>query len=62
MKWVIGIVSAISLAAISLSVPASVFSTKAYASKMDGKPWGAHGKKSDPACYNHGCDKKKPKR
>jgi hypothetical protein len=41
MKWVVGVFLVVALGAFSLAVPASVVSTKAYASKMDGKPFGA---------------------
>jgi hypothetical protein len=37
MKWIIPVIAATVLAALSLSIPAPVFTTEASASRMDGK-------------------------
>jgi hypothetical protein len=37
MKWIIPVIAATAMAALSLSIPASVFTTEASASRMDGK-------------------------
>jgi hypothetical protein len=58
MKWIIGALMAVALAAFGLSVPTSVVSTAVYASKMDGKPFGAHARSSRAACFNGACKKK----
>ena len=59
MKWVVGAFAALALAALSLSVPVSIFSTEAYASRMNGKPYGAHARTRRAACFENACRKPK---
>jgi hypothetical protein len=59
MKWVVGAFLAMALAVVCLSVPVSVVSTEARASKMDGKPYGAHERSRRRACFNGACRKPK---
>jgi len=49
------------VAAFSLSGPTPIGSTKAYASKFDGKPYGAHARTRQAACFNNACSKRKSK-
>ena len=37
MKWIVPALAAVALAVVSLSIPASIFTTEASASKMNGK-------------------------
>jgi hypothetical protein len=57
MKWIMGAFMAVALAALGLSVPVSIVSTEAYASKMNGKPYGAHARTRRAACHNGACNK-----
>jgi hypothetical protein len=59
MKWIVGAVAAVGIGIIGFSVSAPVLSSKAYASRMNGKPYGAHEKSRRAACFNHACAKKK---
>jgi hypothetical protein len=59
MKWIVATVTAaVALAFLSLSAP-SLITSKAYASKLNGKPYGAHARTRTAACFNHACRKKK---
>jgi hypothetical protein len=40
MKWIFLGIAAVALVIFSLSVPAPIVSSRAYANKMDGKPGG----------------------
>jgi hypothetical protein len=64
VKWIIiptvtAGVAAIALALLSLSGPSTTFTSAAYASKMDGKPYGAHARNRRAACFNGACRKPK---
>jgi hypothetical protein len=59
MKWIIAtVIAAAALTFLSMSGPSPIAS-KAYASKMDGKPYGAHARTRRAACHNNACAKKK---
>lgn len=42
-RWIALSLAIVVFAALSLSIPATTFTHKAFASKMDGKPFGAKG-------------------
>jgi hypothetical protein len=62
MKWMIptalAAVTAVALAVFTLSIPTTLVANKAYASKMDGKPYGAHARTNRAACFNGACRRK----
>jgi hypothetical protein len=59
MRWVVLTFITIALAVAGLSIPTATVTTKAYASKMNGKPFGAEARTSRSACFNGACKKKK---
>jgi len=52
MKWVFLSIAAVALIAVSLSVPAPVLSSKAFAGKMNGKPGDGNNHRSGMAHYD----------
>lgn len=59
MRVIFAGLAAVALATLSLSVPTSLIATDAQASKMNGKPYGAHAPTARAACFNGACRKKK---
>ena len=60
MKWIIAIIAVVAVLAVSsFAVPTTTLTSKAYASKFDGKPYGAHARTRRAACFNGACRKKK---
>ncbi len=52
-KYVVLSLAVVALAALSLTIPATTFTKSAFASKMDGKPFGAESPKN--RCFPNGC-------
>jgi hypothetical protein len=58
MKWVIGAIAVLAVTVLNFSIPETIVSTKAYASKMNGKPYGAAARSRRAACFENSCKKK----
>jgi hypothetical protein len=52
-RWIAVSLAIVAFAALSLSIPATTFTHKAFASKMDGKPFGAESPKN--LCFPNRC-------
>ena len=52
-RWIVLSLAIIVFAALSPSIPPRTFANKAFASKMDGKPFGAEAPKNQ--CFPNGC-------
>jgi hypothetical protein len=52
-RWIAVSLAIVVFAVLSLSIPATTFSHKAFASKMDGKPFGAESPKN--LCFPNRC-------
>jgi hypothetical protein len=60
MKWIFVVAVAIGLTALGFSLSTPTLTTKAYASKMDGKPFGAESPKNN--CFPQKCGGGAPKK